>query len=286
VLAVLLIAAPGFTSVSAASGKAPNLSGKWLFTAPGAGFEIRSGRSTRIGGSLLAEGAPFGSLDGSISDGTGVLYSGFNGTITETFVITGVSGNVMTGFIADDVNSEAPPAPPATIGECDADKQASTDASVAWACTAFTATRGGSSCRVASAMMPSPIARIASVSYYLGSANGQTFTGSWDCNNREIRVRWTAAIPCKQKSAPKLAPIIEKVHFDFRGKTQRDGTLKGRLETQKLETGKVYGAFLDNVRVTPAALALDYGVDLVQHPGVVEVYDCHIAGTATAPIQS
>jgi hypothetical protein len=132
----------------------------------------------------------------------------------------------------------------------------------------------------------SPVARIASLSYYVGSARGQTFNGSWDCNTKELRVGWSAAVPCKQKSAPALAPVIEKVFFDFKGRTSHDGAMKRALSTDKLVTGKVYEAVLDGVRATATSMSFSFHVHLVEHPGHEEVYDCHIEGNATLPSTS
>jgi hypothetical protein len=193
---------------SAAADKGPDLSGTWI-TSPGTGFRITSGRSTKVGGYLVDDNQNFAGLSGTISDGSGVLYSSYNETITETIVVTSVSGNTMTGFYADDVNSEGPPPPPTSIGECEADKQAATDPSVSWNCGAWTATRGAAVCRVDSVIEDRGSAA-SDTATFAGhtDTDGVILRYSASCNT--MKVKWTGELTCDGKTS-QHTPIKNQV---------------------------------------------------------------------------
>jgi hypothetical protein len=137
----VLALAGGVAAAHGDSTTGPNLTGDWTIT-PSSGFatfEITSGTSTSIGGYFLTEGALDGSLSGTITDGQGIIVVDYSGSgATEQYVVTGLSGVTMTGFVFNLVTGTFPTSPPfgpypTTIGQCQAD---TTDYA---GCYAFTA---------------------------------------------------------------------------------------------------------------------------------------------------
>lgn len=121
-----------------------NLDGCWQLDSQNEAFSIGSGASTTVSGFLIdtittdlnSESCdvdePLGSLSGFVSKGSGYLTSGETG-----FVITGVAGTTMTGYVYYSGESSAPTSAP-SYAECEAEHEA--NPSTGPNCLEFTAT--------------------------------------------------------------------------------------------------------------------------------------------------